>query len=135
MKKSKLCNLHNLFFCANYLLTNKIKSVIISGRRALARSRFPLYYSPQVLSIGKLHKLSTLADPGIVQIYQRTCVNRQSVQTSARIFVQFFIRFLLQSIRGCGIIISRREHKRLFSKPVVATKVVWGAGPTKVKKM
>lgn len=119
------------FFVQNHYLTNKTKSVIIGGRRALARSRFPLYHSPQVLSSEKLHKFSTLADPGIVQIYQRTCVKQQSAQTLACIFVQYFIRFLLQSCGGCGIIISRREHKRLFSKSVVATRVVWGAEPTK----
>lgn len=73
----------------NYYLTKIYKSVIMGGRRALARSRFPLYYSPQVLSIDKLHKFSILADPGIVQIYQRTCIKWQSVQKSTRIFVYF----------------------------------------------
>lgn len=84
-----MCKLHNSFFCANCLLTNETKSAIISGARAIGAARFPLYHSPQVLSIGKLHKLSTLADPGIVQIYQRTCVKWQNVQKSTRIFVYF----------------------------------------------
>lgn len=90
MIEDQICaNCTNLFFVQNYYLTNELKSVIMPAARAIGEARFPLYHSPQVLSIGKLHKFSILADPGIVQIYQRTCVNRQSVQTSARIFVHF----------------------------------------------
>lgn len=73
-----------IFFVYFYLLTNVQQCVKISGRRALARSRFPLYHSPRLF------------------------VNRKFAQRSCLIFPEFCAIFLLTFGVICGTIIVSR---------------------------